>query len=105
MSLEGIISKRLDAPYVSGRTDAWAKSKCRAGQEVVIGGWTTTEGAFRSLLAVCIAMAALTHVGRIGTGFGGAKVKKLLPKLKAVESKTSPFQGPGAPRDAGNFIG
>ena len=98
MTLEGIISKRLDAPYVSGRTDAWTKAKCRAGQEVVIGGWTTTAGAFRSLLAGVHRNGRFEYVGRIGTGFGGAKVKKLLPKLKAVESKTSPFQGPGAPR-------
>src|SRR6202012_5410143 len=38
MPLEGIVSKRLDAPYQSGRVDGWTKSKCRAGHEVVIGG-------------------------------------------------------------------
>ena len=38
LSLEGIVSKQADAPYRSGRTDTWAKSKCRAGHEVVIGG-------------------------------------------------------------------
>ncbi len=42
MSLEGIVSKQLDAPYRSGRGGTWLKSKCRAGHEVVIGGWTTT---------------------------------------------------------------
>src|SRR5258706_6121503 len=36
--LEGIISKRRDAPYRSGRSDLWTKEKCRGGQEVVIGG-------------------------------------------------------------------
>src|SRR5205814_2325263 len=50
MSLEGIVSKQLDAPYSSGRGDAWTKAKCRGGHEVVIGGWTTTDGRFRSLL-------------------------------------------------------
>ena len=44
MSLEGIVSKKLDAPYRSGRGDSWTKAKCRAGHEVVIGGWTTTAG-------------------------------------------------------------
>src|SRR6185312_14935845 len=34
--LEGIVSKQLDAPYRSGRTGGWVKSKCRAGHEVVI---------------------------------------------------------------------
>ena len=51
MSLEGIVSKKLDAPYRSGRGDGWTKSKCRAGHEVVIGGWSDTDGKFRSLLA------------------------------------------------------
>ena len=51
MHLEGIVSKRLDAPYESGRVESWTKSKCRAGHEVVIGGYVTTGGAFRSLIA------------------------------------------------------
>ena len=50
LSLEGIVSKTADAPYRSGRTETWTKAKCRAGHEVVIGGWTTTKGKFRSLL-------------------------------------------------------
>ncbi|MBV9554243.1 MAG: non-homologous end-joining DNA ligase, partial [Alphaproteobacteria bacterium] len=49
--LEGIISKRLDAAYSAGRGGGWTKAKCRGGQEVVIGAWTTTQGRFRSLLA------------------------------------------------------
>ena len=51
MDLEGIVSKRLDAPYVSGRNGGWTKAKCRAGHEVVLGGWTTRAGGLRSLLA------------------------------------------------------
>jgi hypothetical protein len=39
-----MVSKRLDAPYRSGRSATWTKAKCRAGHEVVIGGWTTTGG-------------------------------------------------------------
>uniref|UniRef100_UPI0013DA9A4A hypothetical protein n=1 Tax=Stenotrophomonas maltophilia TaxID=40324 RepID=UPI0013DA9A4A len=48
---EGIISKRANAPYRSGRNDAWLKIKTRPGYEVVIGGWKTTNGKFRSLMA------------------------------------------------------
>jgi bifunctional non-homologous end joining protein LigD len=103
MSLEGIISKRLDAAYVSGRTGDWTKSKCRAGQEVVIGGWTTTEGAFRSLIVGVNRDGKFTHVGRVGTGFGQQKVKTLLPKLKALKSEQSPFEGKSAPRAAPNI--
>lgn len=91
MSLEGIVSKRLNSQYKSGRGDAWAKSKCRAGHEVIIGGYSTTGGAFRSLIAGVMRDGKLVHVGRIGTGFGAAKVKDLLPRLKALETDKSPF--------------
>jgi bifunctional non-homologous end joining protein LigD len=100
MNLEGIVSKRLDAPYQSGRSESWGKSKCRQGHEVVIGGWTTTGEAFRSLLAGVNRSGELVHVGRIGTGFGREVVSKLLPKLKALETDVSPFKGSGAPRKA-----
>ena len=40
LALEGIVSKRAEAPYRSGRTDLWLKSKCIKEQELVIGGYT-----------------------------------------------------------------
>jgi bifunctional non-homologous end joining protein LigD len=98
MALEGIVSKRLDAPYRSGRSDAWLKSKCRAGHEVVIGGWTTTNGKFRSLLAGVYKDAHLIYVGRVGTGYGQSVVEKILPKLKNAGAAKSPFTGLGAPK-------
>ena len=98
LSLEGIVSKRADAPYVSGRTETWAKSKCRAGHEVVIGGYATTSGKFRSLLVGVHRADSFVYVGRVGTGYGAAKVKDLLPKLQAVEKAKSPFTGIGAPK-------
>ena len=97
MDLEGIVSKRLDAPYRSGRSDSWTKAKCRGGQEVVIAGWTTTGDAFRSLIGGVYRDGRLVHVGRIGTGYGRDKLDRLLPRLKAVETGASPFKGPGAP--------
>jgi bifunctional non-homologous end joining protein LigD len=101
MHLEGIVSKRLDAPYRSGRVESWTKSKCRAGHEVVIGAYTTTNGAFRSLIAGVNRDGKLLHVGRIGTGFGREKVERILPKLKALETDKSPFSGKSAPRKTG----
>jgi bifunctional non-homologous end joining protein LigD len=97
MHLEGIVSKRLDAPYRSGRMDTWAKSKCRAGHEVVIGGYVTTNGAFRSLIAGVNRDGHLVHVGRIGTGFGQRVVASILPKLTQLEADKSPFTH-GSPR-------
>ncbi|MGL4962087.1 MAG: DNA ligase D [Inquilinus sp.] len=98
LHLEGIISKRLDAAYQSGRSDRWTKAKCRGGHEVVIGGWSTTGNRFRSLLVGVRRGGHLVHIGRVGTGYGAAKVERLLPRLKAVEQDASPFTGPGAPR-------
>jgi len=98
LSLEGIVSKRADAPYVSGRTDAWTKSKCRAGHEVVVGGYATTEGRFRSLLVGVHRGDGFVYVGRVGTGYSAAKVKGLSPKLRALEAAHSPFTGIGAPK-------
>ena len=102
LSLEGIVSKKLDAPYESGRTRTWRKAKCRAGHEVVIGGWTTTDGAFRSLLVGVNRGDRFVYVGRVGTGYGAAKVRDLLPRLKAVAARNSPFTGAGAPKNEAN---
>ena len=103
MSLEGIVSKRLDAPYTSGRGDAWTKAKCRAGHEVVIGGWTGDGPKLRSLLAGVHRGKQLVYIGRVGTGFGQAATKGLAARLKAAASRTSPFSGKEAPRAERNL--
>jgi bifunctional non-homologous end joining protein LigD len=102
IGLEGIISKKLDAPYYSGRGNSWVKAKCRAGQEVILGGWTTEEGTLRSLLAGVNRDGQLVYVGRIGTGYRREAVKMLLPKLQRLTRETSPFAGPNAPRQESN---
>ncbi|MGA8756690.1 MAG: DNA ligase D [Stellaceae bacterium] len=102
LSLEGIVSKRLDAPYQSGRSTTWTKAKCRAGHEVVIGGWTTTNDRFRSLLVGVNRGGQFAYIGRVGTGFGKEKLDQLVPLLEAAESDVSPFGGSGAPRHHAN---
>ena len=97
MNLEGIVSKRSVAPYRGGRGEDWTKAKCRAGHEVVIGGWSTTAGKFRSLLAGVNRDGHLIYVGRVGTGYSAPKVEKLLPQLKEMAAKASPFTGRNAP--------
>ena len=92
ISLEGIVSKQLDAPYRSGRTGSWMKSKCRAGHEVVIGGWTSEGTELRSLIAGVYKDGRLIPVGRVGTGFNSSNVKTLTARLKKVASDKSPFE-------------
>jgi bifunctional non-homologous end joining protein LigD len=98
LSLEGIVSKKLSAAYHSGRTDSWTKAKARAGQEVVIGGWQTNKGKFRSLMAGVHRDGDLAYVGIVGTGFGQDTVKRIMPALKTAASDTNPFSGANAPR-------
>ena len=99
MSLEGIVSKRLDAPYRTGRSQSsWTKTKCRPGQEVVIGAWTDTAGRFRSLLAGIHRDGHLIYAGRVGTGFGQDVVKQILPRLQAQTTDKCPFVGDNVPR-------
>ena len=97
LGLEGIVSKKAGAPYRSGRSESWTKAKCRTAHEVVLGGWSETDGAFRSLLGGVFRDGALVYVGRIGTGFGAATVERLMPKLKAQARAKSPFARKGAP--------
>ncbi|MGH6889567.1 MAG: DNA ligase D [Rhizomicrobium sp.] len=103
MSLEGIVSKRLGDRYRSGRAGQWTKTKCRGGQEVVIGGWSATAGKFRSLLVGVFHGDRLVSAGRVGTGFGRDKLKLLLEQLKPVATEENPFAGSGAPRATSNI--
>ncbi|MGH7019175.1 MAG: DNA ligase D [Brevundimonas sp.] len=98
MHLEGVISKKLDAPYRAGRSATWVKSKCRGRDEVVIGGWSSEgETRFRSLLVGVKTKDGLRYLGRVGTGYSAALTKSLLPALKAAAADRSPFVGAKAP--------
>lgn len=98
MNLEGVISKKLDAPYRAGRSATWLKSKCRGRDEVVIGGWSSEGGSrLRSLLVGVQGRGGLRYMGRVGTGFSAAAAQTLLPALKAAAARTSPFVGQNAP--------
>ena len=100
LGLEGIVSKRLDAPYTGGaaRLDTWLKAKCRPAQEVVVGGWRTTQGRFRSLLAGVWEGEVLRYVGTVGTGFGAGRLVHLEPQLRRVAAGFSPFGAGDPPR-------
>src|SRR6185436_19236070 len=80
---------KLDAPYRSGRSEAWTKAKCRAGHEVVLGGWKTTNGKFRSLMAGVYRGDHLVFVGMVGTGFGQDTVRRIMPAEKVEVERPS----------------
>jgi bifunctional non-homologous end joining protein LigD len=103
--LEGVIGKRLDSRYVSGRHSAWTKIKNWGRQEAVIGGWTTGKGGRTGrigalLLGMYDADGALHYVGRVGTGFDTRELERLAGLLKPLARRTRPFAGRQPPRDS-----
>ena len=103
-NLEGIISKRLDAPYRSGRGDLWTKEKCRGGQEVVIGGWWGSLSKLRSLLIGAFRGKEFVYLGRIGTGFNSENSGPLLAALRKLKQPKSPFTAGVKPPRAKEII-
>jgi bifunctional non-homologous end joining protein LigD len=92
--LEGVVAKRADSPYVSGRTKAWLKSKCEKRAELVIGGYSKSSvkgRPFSSLLLGTFEDGEFIFAGKVGTGFSGADLSALAKRFKPLEQKTSPF--------------
>ena len=70
--LEGIVSKRADAPYAPGNRGFWVDVKCLQREEFVVIGWTDPEGTRPRLGALLLAYydpgGRLVYAGRAGTG-------------------------------------
>jgi bifunctional non-homologous end joining protein LigD len=95
LHLEGIVSKRADAQYHSGRTSDWLKTKCTSNQEFVIIGYEPSAKRgrlIRSLLLGYYDKDDLRYAGRIGTGWGQAEERDLQRKLEAVARKDTPLE-------------
>ena len=96
MHLEGIISKKINAPYVSGRRDSWMKSKCTLAQEFVIGGYTDPQGERKGFGALLLGAyehdGRLRYVGKVGTGFNAQLLHELNARMKKLTVENSPFE-------------
>jgi bifunctional non-homologous end joining protein LigD len=103
MGLEGVLSKRADAPYRSGRGYDWIKSKCTLRQEFVIVGYLPSQKAGRGLRSLVLAYqekGKLRPAGHVGTGFSGKMLGDLRKKLDALKAEQSVFEGkPGREKD------
>jgi bifunctional non-homologous end joining protein LigD len=104
LALEGVVSKRADAVYRSGRSDSWVKSKCIERQEFVIAGYSKSSVAGKGLGSLLLGYyrgKTLTYAGRVGTGFNEASVTAIRKALDRIERATPPFKTrpPGAGRD------
>src|SRR6185295_3761336 len=85
MGLEGVIAKRLSAPYRSARTEAWLKVKCQLRQEFVIGGYTTRTGSGREIGSLMLGVyddeGRLRYAGSVGTGWDSMLAAALLRSM------------------------
>lgn len=100
---EGIIGKRLEAPYSPGRSGAWVKVKCTASQELVIGGWTEPRGSRSHLGALLVGYhegGRLRYAGKVGTGFTAETLAFLAGLLAPLERPDPPFHDRVAERTA-----
>ena len=95
LGLEGLIGKRLDAPYNHGRSTSWIKLKCKQRQEFVIGGYTDPQGQRSGfgalLLGVHDAHGVLRYAGNVGSGFSQQALTGLMRQLLPRAVATSPF--------------
>ncbi len=93
---EGLIAKKTDAPYASGRTDRWLKFKCEAGQELVVVGWTEPTGSRVAIGALLLAYhdgADLVYAGKVGTGFSEKVLRDLHEQLSRIDAEESAWPG------------
>ncbi len=91
MGLEGIISKRRDAGYRSGRTGSWIKTKCRGSAAFLIGGMGKGSVGRPVLLVGAWGEGTLLYCGRVGAGLTAANLPGLRRRLAGLESEATPF--------------
>ena len=94
MNLEGMVSKRVDAPYRPGRSDTFLKTKCHSAQEFVVAGYSPSTAMPRAIGALAVGYykdGRLIYAGRIGTGYTLAVARDLWKRLHPLEIDNPPF--------------
>lgn len=94
LGLEGIVSKREDAPYASGRSENFIKTKCSKAQELVVGGFSLSSALPESVGALAVGYyraGELIYAGRIGTGYTHDVARELWRRLRALEIASPAF--------------
>jgi bifunctional non-homologous end joining protein LigD len=95
LGVEGVVSKRLDAPYAPTSRGAWRKSKCHRRDEFVIVGFSEPEGSRSYLGALLLGYygddGRLLYAGRAGTGMSERELKRLYATLKPLEVPNMPL--------------
>jgi bifunctional non-homologous end joining protein LigD len=95
--LEGIVAKRADSVYASGRSTSWLKLKSTTTIDAAIGGWTESPNTglrFGSLLLGLYQGKKLQFIGHVGTGFDQKTQEEIARRLKECATSTCPFDAP-----------
>lgn len=91
--LEGIVAKRLDSSYESGRrSGAWMKMRVNQGQELVIGGYTPSSKSFDAVLVGYYKGKDLMYAAKVRNGFVPTTRERLFERFRGLERATCPFQ-------------
>jgi bifunctional non-homologous end joining protein LigD len=101
MGLEGVVSKRRDAPYSSGRTENLVKTKCHAEQEFVVAGFTPSTAMPRAIGALTVGFydkGELRYAGRVGTGYTHDLARDLWRRLEKLRTDRPPLTVPKTER-------
>jgi bifunctional non-homologous end joining protein LigD len=105
---EGIIAKRVDAPYQPGaRSRDWLKLKLEFRQEFVVGGWTEPRNTRQHIGALLLGYydrGRFIYAGNMGGGFDNAGLAEMYELLKPLERKTSPFEETPRPREPVHWV-
>jgi bifunctional non-homologous end joining protein LigD len=104
---EGLIAKRADGPYRSGRSTDWLKFKCVAEQEFVVGGFTDPQGSrigFGALLVGYYEDGELHYAGKVGTGYDDETLRRLHKMLSSLETDKRPFVERDFPRKGVHWV-
>src|SRR3954464_15526428 len=95
LGVEGIVAKRVDAPYRSGRQDFWIKLKCKKSQTFPIVAFVEKLGArprkIASLYVGRREAGKLRYAGKVRTGYTETSARELRERLDALIRKTSPL--------------
>jgi bifunctional non-homologous end joining protein LigD len=79
--LEGVMAKKKESVYVTGRSHAWLKIKDEKTVDCVIVGYVTKTRTIGSLALGLYDAGSLTYVGQVGTGFSESLLSDLATEL------------------------
>jgi bifunctional non-homologous end joining protein LigD len=98
MGLEGIVAKRRDSTYPSGRTDAWLKLKCKRSDTFPIVAFVEKLGAKpRRIASLYVGRREgdrVLYAGKVQTGYTHPLAQDLRERLDPFIRKTSPLSNP-----------